>query len=130
MKPKFRLFRRAGIYWVHDSETGRQQSLRTKKRGEAVRLLHGRNEAHAVPFANLQMARAYMMAADPAAGTRTWKHVIDEIIKEPTGGAHRDPAQAIASLGKAIGTALDRLGKLDKVRLRAARWDKYLKMGG
>ncbi len=81
MKPKFRLFRRAGIYWVHDSETGRQQSLRTKKRGEAVRLLHGRNEAHAVPFANLQMARAYMMAADPAAGTRTWKHVIDEIIK-------------------------------------------------
>ena len=67
MKPKFRMFRRAGIYWVHDSETGRQQSLRTKKRAEAVRLLHGRNEAHAVPFANLQMARAYMMAADPAA---------------------------------------------------------------
>ena len=32
--------------------------------------------------------------------------VIDEIIPEPVGGAHRDPAAAIAATGEAIGNAL------------------------
>jgi acetyl-CoA carboxylase carboxyl transferase subunit alpha len=32
--------------------------------------------------------------------------VIDEIVAEPVGGAHRDPAAAIAATGEAIGNAL------------------------
>ena len=106
MKPKFRLFRRGGVFWSHDSETGRQQSLRTKIRAEAKRLLHGRNEAHAVPFVNLQMARAYMMAADPDAGTRTWKHVVDEIIKLKHGETQHRWKTAAAD--KALTTLMDR----------------------
>jgi len=89
MKPKFRLFRRGTTFWCEDTESGRQQSLGTKKRADAVRLLHGRNEAHAVPFVNLQMARAYMMAADPKAPTRTWQDVIEEIIKLKHGETQR-----------------------------------------
>ena len=58
-------------FYLKRSRSGRQQSFGTKIKTDAVRLLHGRSEAHAVPFANLQMARAYMMAADPKAPTRT-----------------------------------------------------------
>lgn len=55
--------------------------------------------------------------------------VIDRIVPEPVGGAHRDPAQAIASLGKAITEELDSLAKLDAVKLRKDRADKFLAMG-
>ena len=40
--------------------------------------------------------------------------VIDEIIPEPVGGAHRDPAAAIAATGEAIGNALAGLSGLDR----------------
>src|ERR671935_71508 len=39
--------------------------------------------------------------------------VIDRIIPEPAGGAHRDPATAIASTGEAIANALADLAGLD-----------------
>lgn len=55
--------------------------------------------------------------------------VIDRIVSEPVGGAHRDPAQAVASLGKAIGEELDGLAKLDSAKLRSTRADKFLAMG-
>ncbi|MGF7147751.1 acetyl-CoA carboxylase carboxyl transferase subunit alpha [Sphingomonas zeicaulis] len=56
--------------------------------------------------------------------------VIDEIVPEPAGGAHRDPAAAIAALGNAIGGALDSLGTLDAAGLRKQRRTKYLEIGG
>ena len=55
--------------------------------------------------------------------------VIDTIVPEPLGGAHRDPAAAIASLGQAIGEALDGLGNQDAATLRAGRRQKFLAMG-
>jgi acetyl-CoA carboxylase carboxyl transferase subunit alpha len=56
--------------------------------------------------------------------------VIDRIIPEPTGGAHRHPKEAIAALGAAIGEELDALAGQDAHSLRAARGDKFLAMGG
>ena len=56
-------------------------------------------------------------------------NVIDRIVPEPVGGAHRDPAQAIAALGKAITEELDGLARLDAVKLRKDRADKFLAMG-
>jgi hypothetical protein len=50
MKPKFRLFRRGKTFWCEDTKSGRQQSLGTKNKGDATRLLHGRNEAHGTAF--------------------------------------------------------------------------------
>ena len=55
--------------------------------------------------------------------------LIDTVVTEPLGGAHRDPAQAMASVGIAISEALTPLLKLDPVTLRAQRREKFLAMG-
>ena len=55
--------------------------------------------------------------------------VIDQIVKEPLGGAHREAGAAIATVGAAIAEALDKLGKLDAAGLRAQRRDRFLAIG-
>ena len=55
--------------------------------------------------------------------------VIDAIVPEPVGGAHRDPAAAIAALGTAISAELDALAPLDPAALKAQRRAKYLEIG-
>ena len=55
--------------------------------------------------------------------------VIDRIVSEPLGGAHRDPGAAIAALGDAIATSLDALDGLSADALRQARRAKFLAMG-
>ncbi len=56
-------------------------------------------------------------------------NLIDEIIPEPVGGAHRDPGAAIRSLGERIRTTLDTLLTLDREELRQRRREKFLAMG-
>src|SRR5712671_3984610 len=62
MKQRFRLYRRkrGGRFYVHDNVTGRQESLKTIDRTEALRVLHAKNEADKQPAINLQIARAYL----------------------------------------------------------------------
>ncbi len=55
--------------------------------------------------------------------------LIDVIVQEPLGGAHRDPEAAISAVGEAIATALAGLGNLSPDALREARADKFLAMG-
>jgi len=55
--------------------------------------------------------------------------VIDAVVPEPTGGAHRDPAAAIAAAGDAIDSALGELRGLDRDTVRRQRRDKFLAMG-
>tara|TARA_R100001244_G_scaffold39766_2_gene35705 strand:- start:21570 stop:22517 length:948 start_codon:yes stop_codon:yes gene_type:complete len=55
--------------------------------------------------------------------------VIDRIIEEPVGGAHRDQTLAIASLGKAIEEELSQLENHDREMLRRMRREKFLQMG-
>ena len=55
--------------------------------------------------------------------------VIDTIVPEPLGGAHRDPAGAIGALGDALGGALGTLAPLSPDALRADRRAKFLTMG-
>ena len=55
--------------------------------------------------------------------------VIDRIIKEPVGGAHRDPAKAAANLAKAIGEELDALAPLMPDKLRTQREERFLRIG-
>jgi len=52
--------------------------------------------------------------------------VIDRIVPEPAGGAHRHPAEAIAILGEAIGEELGALAPLPRAELRRQRRQKYL----
>lgn len=55
--------------------------------------------------------------------------VIDRIVKEPIGGAHRDPAAAAQALARAIGEEIDLLSKLPAEQLRAKREDRFLRIG-
>ena len=55
--------------------------------------------------------------------------IIDAVVPEPAGGAHRSPEVAIDTLGKAIGSALDELSEMDGNALRADRRRKFLAMG-
>ncbi len=55
--------------------------------------------------------------------------VIDQIIEEPMGGAHRDPAQTVADVGRAIERALKIHDGAEPAAIRAARREKFLKIG-
>ena len=55
--------------------------------------------------------------------------VIDRIVAEPVGGAHRDREAAFTMLAGALGEELDELTKLSPDALRAARREKFLAIG-
>jgi acetyl-CoA carboxylase carboxyl transferase subunit alpha len=55
--------------------------------------------------------------------------VIDGIVPEPLGGAHRAPGQAVQALGDAIEKALADLAAMSPESLRQARRAKFLAMG-
>ena len=55
--------------------------------------------------------------------------VIDEIVAEPLGGAHRGKEQTIAALGDAIERAVQAMQAQDGTVLREQRRDKFLEMG-
>jgi acetyl-CoA carboxylase carboxyl transferase subunit alpha len=55
--------------------------------------------------------------------------VIDAIVPEPTGGAHREPQSAIKAAGEAIEGALQELGNLGPAELRDHRAEKFLAIG-
>jgi acetyl-CoA carboxylase carboxyl transferase subunit alpha len=55
--------------------------------------------------------------------------VIDGIITEPLGGAHRDPGAAVLALGDAVEAALEGLDDMSPEALRQARRAKFLAMG-
>ncbi|MDE2574838.1 MAG: acetyl-CoA carboxylase carboxyltransferase subunit alpha [Rhodospirillales bacterium] len=55
--------------------------------------------------------------------------LIDGVIGEPLGGAHRDPAMAMDAVGEAVQTALSPLLGLDGTSLVARRREKFLAMG-
>ena len=55
--------------------------------------------------------------------------VIDEVVPEPMGGAHRDAAAAAQSLKTAVSGALRDLEKVPADKLLKARYEKFRKMG-
>jgi acetyl-CoA carboxylase carboxyl transferase subunit alpha len=55
--------------------------------------------------------------------------VIDRIVPEPIGGAHRDPVATVAALGEAVVEELDSLARFGREELRAQRRAKYLAIG-
>ena len=55
--------------------------------------------------------------------------VVDEIVPEPLGGAHRDSATAITALGASMEAALRPLLGLEGEKIREQRREKFLAMG-
>ena len=74
-------------------------------------------------------------AVDAATGMRITAQdlmdlkVIDEIIPEPVGGAHRDKLEAISRAGAAIQRALDAFDGMTPDELRAQRAARFMAMG-
>ncbi|MBE0529694.1 MAG: acetyl-CoA carboxylase carboxyltransferase subunit alpha [Rhodospirillales bacterium] len=55
--------------------------------------------------------------------------VIDDIIAEPMGGAHRGAAEAIENVGKALEGALESFAGMERGAIKAKRRQKFLDMG-
>lgn len=55
--------------------------------------------------------------------------VIDKVIPEPVGGAHRLPREVIISTGRAIEQALQQFSGMDAKALQNQRQEKYINMG-
>ena len=55
--------------------------------------------------------------------------VIDSIVREPAGGAHRDPSAMITAAGEAIDSAFGELRNLDRDAIRNLRRQKFLEIG-
>ncbi len=87
MKNRFRLYRRkkGGMFYAHDSETGKQESLGTRDRAEATTLLNARNESFRAPQLNLHIAKAYLAGTDSGVSTRTWQDAFNAVIESKEG---------------------------------------------
>ncbi len=55
--------------------------------------------------------------------------VIDAIIPEPIGGAHREPATAVAAVGAAVAATLDALAPLTPAEVRLQRRERFMAIG-
>jgi acetyl-CoA carboxylase carboxyl transferase subunit alpha len=55
--------------------------------------------------------------------------LVDQVIPEPLGGAHRKPSQAMRDAGNAIAAELARFAGMDSASIRTARKEKFLSMG-
>jgi acetyl-CoA carboxylase carboxyl transferase subunit alpha len=55
--------------------------------------------------------------------------IIDAIVPEPTGGAHRDPGAAIGAAGEAVAEALGELRGLDRATIVRLRREKFAALG-
>ena len=55
--------------------------------------------------------------------------IIDTIVSEPIGGAHRDPEAAVAATGRAISDALKSMQNMSPDQIREARAEKFLAIG-
>ncbi|MHA6287421.1 acetyl-CoA carboxylase carboxyltransferase subunit alpha, partial [Maricaulis sp. CAU 1757] len=55
--------------------------------------------------------------------------IVDEIIKEPLGGAHRAPAVTMKAVGNAIETQLSQLEKMSPAELKKQRRERFLAIG-
>lgn len=102
MSHRYRPFRRGwSSFYCRDLTTGKQESLRTRDKTEAHRLVAARNESEQAPAFSLQLARVYWRAGEHAAANRTWQGLMNEVLKQKSGPTRERWAAAIKE------TALD-----------------------
>ena len=106
-----------GKLWIYDQ-------LGTAKTGEMLEDFRYAARRYGVNHFIVDSLAKLGMAEDDEA-----LKIIDRIVPEPVGGAHRAPEAAIAALGDAIEQELNGLSGLPRDTLLAAREDKFLAMG-
>src|SRR5688572_17215054 len=90
MIDRYRLFlRRKSVYYAFDNSTKKFNSLQTRDRKEAERLVASMNEAAKQPAMNLRLARVYLQHSDPAFSSRSWQDVMDEATRAKRGEAQK-----------------------------------------
>lgn len=119
MSSRYWIFQRKGVFYYEDTYSRKQFSLKTRDRKEAEALLAAKQEAARQPQLNLQMARVYLSATDPAAVERTWKVVIDTILETKKGETLRRWLVAAKDKG---------LVKLAKMKLLDTRSEHFLRI--
>jgi hypothetical protein len=75
----------SGVFYLEDTVSLQQESLKTKDKDVAQRTLSAKNQAHEQPALNLQMARTYLAASDPAVVKRTWQRAMDALASSKKG---------------------------------------------
>jgi len=78
-KTAYRMFSRRGVFYAQHNSTGKQESLGTKNRQEAEKLIAAKNAAENNRLLNLALAKVYISASDPKLESRTWKDVMDHL---------------------------------------------------
>ena len=81
MKLTYWLFKRGKVFYIEDTRTGKQTSLRTSDKIEAERLLAAKNEAANKNTLALAVGQIYLIASDPALMTRTWADVMKIMVQ-------------------------------------------------
>jgi integrase len=79
MKQRFYLYRRRDTFYLQDSRTGKQQSLETKDRHTALRLLEIKRQTEADPGYNQFVLKNCLATRDPLLPTRTWQTVMEQM---------------------------------------------------
>lgn len=85
MKNRYRKFQRGNVWWCHDAETGKQHSLKTKDKREALEQLGLLNKPYMAAHFHLEMARAHLHMSDAKKVQRTWQEVMDKVVENKDG---------------------------------------------
>lgn len=90
MKNRYRIYIRekfsgGKVWWIQDNQTNKRESLGTKDKAEANRLLDLKNQPHHFTGFHVQMARTHLLVSDPQSSTRTWQNVMDAIVRQKKG---------------------------------------------
>jgi integrase len=88
MKTRYRLIcrgSRGGKFYCVDTLSGKRTSLQTGSKEDARQLVAAKNQAEHQPEINLQIAKAYLAAADQNFINRTWREVMTEFVKTKSG---------------------------------------------
>lgn len=109
MKIRYRLTsrgNRGGTFYCVDALTCKRVSLQTCNEEDARQIVEAKNQAERQPEINVQIAKAYLAAADSSFVKRTWREVMAEFVKTKTGSNNTRSARAI--LDKAFDSIRDR----------------------
>ena len=87
------------------------------------------DRADSEPIYTLGVLCEAAMALKLTASTALEYDLIDGIVAEPKGGAHRDPIEAAAHVKAAILSSLSDLDRLSGQEIKAQRYEKFRRMG-
>lgn len=79
MKQQFYIYRRGEVYYLQDGRTGKQQSLETKDKKEALRLLEIKRQSAVNSGFNQIVLKTCLTTQDPLLAKRTWETVMQQI---------------------------------------------------